>query len=394
MEKKEMPYFRDSSRPEDYWSDGQWQIYRTMKGMDILPSGDDLAIPPHIEKGSVKVADGAGIVAGDTTGTKPVVKAPKPVSLAALPMAQNKLSLTQPENPAKPPVYGARAYEPYTQADSGKDSFAQGLRYGGRDPADQWKAVADLSAIPQVKAMGYIGRSFHEGNTKLAGKAVDPFIHSWNIMQSNFTPAEHLGAGENAAVQEKNKGAVPGLAETSDGSKETTKYLMSKESTFIKNGQHTPLGELVNKSNRLAHHASEALVDTFGGKLWNAASVSSDAVSGALKEYRDKMLAYREMTDDEICDPAANPFWGSLCQKQIRSGIRKREVAMKTRKNLATLHALKKVGINIGVDQLKKYFAKATGQSGESAAVQFWQNLAMELVQKKRLTYGTAMGTT
>lgn len=465
MEEKTMPYFRDSTRPEDYWGDGQWKIYKTMKGMDILPASDNLTIPGHIGGAGSQAGregpDPAGQIPRNTavmdTGFAGLPKATVPKMPDPMPpgaadsgggtrsgdlnahwdAAAHAMTWPGPMTPSvgsatdaiadigslidgmkkRRPAFAARAKTPAAkpvsaseaEADGGmaayrmpaegkpaaqpgmggdddaaqrrRQSYQAGLQFGGRDPADEGQARQDWQEVPAARAAGYLVRAFYDGNIKTGGKLTDPFIHGYNLYQADFTPAEHLSPEENEAVERGNAEVVSSLEEIADKGEKFREYQKDGDAALQTGGKPTLLGELVDKGSIAASHAGEALLDTRGGKVWQAFSAGSDAASTAMKTYREKMLAYRQWRDDAICDPAANPLFGAWCQRKIRAGEDKRTVAMQTRRNMAVVHALKEVGIDIGVKQLKNWFGRATGHDSEGPLIRFSQNIGMDVAE-------------
>ncbi len=456
MDEKRMMLFRDSSKPEDYWSDGQWKIYKTMKEMNILEEPDDLTAPAHIRLSGSSMPKGerdsssAGVAGRnafgngfsspvfgeakvhnqsllDTSGDRQSVVKDDPDArwdAAAKSMKWQKISMPSAGNadkavtdigklldgmkdqhrnrtaqkvgwgtmpaagvkntmsPRSTVASGDRGIQ-HNLADSGQESYRAGLRLGGIDPADTARAHQDWQDIPAARAAGHVTQAFYHGVLGVGGKAVDPLIHAYNIYQADYTPKEGLSSAKNAEAERQNAGAVKGFGEIGKKLEDNRIKLERADSALSRKGPYPVLGELTKTGSAAANQAAPAIIDTVGSKVLSAVLQGADTAGTALKSYHDKMLAFRYLRDDEICDPVINPIFGSWCQKEIREGRDQREVAMETRKWIAFACAMKEAGFSIGADRLKKWFGGATGLRGERLSLQFFQNMAMEVVEDR-----------
>lgn len=268
------------------------------------------------------------------------------------------------------------------------ESYAAGLRFDGRNNEDAAQAIADWMEKPVVRAMAYGGQAFMEGVVGLGGKAVDPPVHAWNVGRANFKPTEHLSPEEIERIKKENANIVKSVEEAMAKSNGNLSALIERDTGVHVDGNSILTGRMAKTANLIP----QAVADAFGRGVWQIFSNFSDTVSAGLKTYRSRMLEYQNWTDKAVCDPVANPLFGDFCQRHIRAGGDPREIAMITRRNMATFHALKAAGIQIGEDRVKKWLANAVGHSGERALVRMGQNLGMDLVIEQAKQIGEQYG--
>ncbi|WAW09848.1 hypothetical protein NB640_11600 [Oxalobacter vibrioformis] len=273
------------------------------------------------------------------------------------------------------------------------ERYAEGLRFLGPDPEDRMNMARDiLDASRATRAGSHIATGFALGGAKVASKAGDLPINSYNIYNGHYVPVEHLSPEEIAEADKQNARQITPWSNVVKEGEKGLRSLMEMDTQSNNAGNATLSGEIAKKGSEIAYLAPEAALETWGGRLVNGLSLGLDASNAALKTYHEKMLAFRHWRDEDICDPVKNPIFGSWCQKKLRSGRDLRSTAMDVRQHIALLHALKEATIPLGVGWAKKRIGRATGHAGESSGVRLAQNMelnaAAQWAEDIRETYG------